>query len=117
MSDGVLQMDAVDRFLELRVRASAEHPDRVLVSATLDSGDVAACDHALVLRAAGETTRVAASQRDGAISYYLFDANEFATLGERTPIQMSVCGQTLSFGHPALRALRSFIAADVALVH
>jgi hypothetical protein len=114
-SDGVLQMDAVEGFLEIRVRASSAHPERVLVSSTLVSGDDAACDHALVLSAAGETSRIEAEQRDGATAHYLFDAAELATLGDRTPIRMSVCGQTIAFGHPALRALRAFIAADAAL--
>ncbi len=113
--DGVLQMDAVEGFLELRVRASSEHPESVLVSSRVVSGDEAACDHALVLNAAGEQSRIEASQRDGATTHYVFDATTFATLGERTPIRVSVCGQTIAFGHPALRALRAFIEADATL--
>lgn len=115
--DGVLQMDAVEGFLELRVRASSEHPDRVLVSSSIVSGDESACDHALVLDAAGATSRIEPTQRDGSTTHYLFEAANFATLGERTPIRMSVCGQTVAFGHPALRALRAFIAADAELAN
>ncbi len=116
-ADGTLQMDAIDGFLELRVRASAEHPDRVLVSSIITHGDEAACDHALVLDAAGVRSRIEATQRDGSTSHYLFAAADFATLSERTPIRMSVCGQTLVFGHSTLRALRAFIAADAAFTH
>lgn len=113
--DGALALDAVGGYVELRARASAEHAESVLVSVTLVGEDSTSCDHALTITAAGEPLRFDAAQREGPTTHYVLPAAMFRTLGDRVPIRVTVCGQSLPFGHPALRALRAFIAADGSL--
>ena len=112
---GVLCLDALSGYVELHARASRAHPSRVLISFIINHGDSAACDHHLTLTAAGEQLEFEADRRDGATSHYLLDADLVATLIDRLPLRATVCGQSLPFGHPALRALRSFIEADAAM--
>lgn len=42
-------------------------------------------------------------------SHYLLDVDLFSALQDRLPLRTSVCGHTLTFGHPALRAVGSFV--------
>lgn len=111
-ADGVLVLRAVNGFVELHIRASRAHPSKVLVTITLAGRDSPACDHDLTLTAAEEPLTFEAERRDGSTSHYLLDADLFATLPNRLPLRATVCGQSLPFGHPALRALSSFIEAQ-----
>ena len=101
--------------LELHARASAAHPESVLVTATVTAGEGPACDHVLTFSAAGEPVTFAPDQREGSTSHHVIPADTFASFGERVPLRVTVCDQTLAFGHRELRALRAFIAADAGL--
>lgn len=112
---GVLRFDAVAGYLELHARASAAHPESVLVTATVTAGEGPACDHILTFTAAGEPVAFAPDRREGSTSHHVIPADTFASFGERVPLRVTVCDQTLAFGHRELRALRAFIAADAGL--
>ena len=87
----------------------------MLVTATVTAGEGPACDHILTFTAAGEPVAFAPDRREGSTSHHVIPADTFASFGERVPLRVTVCDQTLAFGHRELRALRAFIAADAGL--